>query len=634
MLGDSVRRLQADELDAEWDLLAIGSETAHDSELSSLIHRLTAALPPVGTGAKERVRGALFAEIAKAGGPNRLSRQPPAIEQVSARLPVAPPVPAPRWWSSPVAVLEALVACVLIAVLALGISEYRSNNTPQRSRQFPSILNGQSGQLTLRVYPETDLQPIAVMIFDVTIDPASTWFGPDEWPDGNPSSITVLVISGELYTDNMFSTDPITPGQTATAWSFLRNNNRTTPLVVRAAVVTPATQAFPESTRNTAITPITLVPVERPEGSTVRDVTLKSSTYTGSPGENLDQEITLDDDFVALESGAIRVESRGDQPIAIGRIGDSSTFSTPTMMLASGESAVLSAGDTATFAGTDRAPRFTFADSSPVSLLMVSTHTSPFQAAYVSTVAPSRSWTLPEGNDHATLILRELTIQPGANWNYDLAGLTLYRAITGSVTLEADGDQVPLSAGQTTSLLSTKGIGIANPGTTAAMLIQAIVVPGEDAAAAWGHPSAMIGSISLKRIAIATVDLPSGTYDGRLSWLDEAGTTQTRATRGVELFANRGFPLSIAPLSGDLSIRTVVDDGSNFDLSAGGYIELTPGLAQTLLPGGATLAQPNSVFTVSAQEGVDVLAYAITLTPILDPLGFPALAPASPVATP
>jgi hypothetical protein len=395
-----------------------------------------------------------------------------------------------------------------------------------------------------------------------------------------------------------------------------------------------ATQAFPEATRNTTITPIGQVPVERPESDTIRTISVHSSTYTGTPGKNLDQAITLDDDFIAIESGSMRVESRSDQPISIGRAGDIATVATPTAELASGESATLSASDTVTFAGANRAPRFTFVDSSPVSLLTVTVYTRPFLAAYVSTLPPSQSWTLPGGSDHATLILREITIQPGASWNYDLTGLTLYRAITGSVTLQADDDQVPLSAGQTMSLLSTKRIGISNQGTVAAVLVQAIVVPGEDVAAAWGPPSAMNGQFTLKRIAIATVDLSAGDYDVRLSWLDEAGTTQTRGTRGVELFANRGFPLSIAPLSGAVGIRTAVDDGSNSDLSAGGYTTLTPGLSQILLPGGAILAQPNSVFTVSAREGVDVLAYGITLTPILDSIGFPALSPASPVAAP
>lgn len=133
MLGDSFRRLQADELDADWDRLVRGEPSAGGDALSRITGRLDAMIPTASPGAAARARSQLFRDSAVALTSTRSRRRQSAALQ-SAPLNLPGTAPAKRWWSSPMVALEAVVACLIIAALALGISAYQSND-PRRSSQ-------------------------------------------------------------------------------------------------------------------------------------------------------------------------------------------------------------------------------------------------------------------------------------------------------------------------------------------------------------------------------------------------------------------------------------------------------------------------------------------------------------------
>lgn len=612
MLGDNVRRLQADELDADWDRLIRNDQATNTSDLSILVHHLAALIPPADLKARSRVHEQAFAGTYVNFEPRQSLDSPQAIEFAPSPLRALPSAPAKRWWSSPMAALEVLVACLVIAALALGISAYQSDDGAQQTQSEPRISGGQEMGMTLQVYPSVDIRPISLLIFDVTVDPASTWFGLDDLGTSGMLRVSVFVISGELYTENMATSGPIQAGRSTDAMSFLRNNDRETPLVVRVAIVALSTEQFPESTRNTSITPIAMVPIERPEGDTIHVLTIASGEFTGAAGENLDQLITLDDEFVAVESGSLRVEARGDVPIQIGRLGDASISATPAAELGSGESTALSAGDTVTFAGVDRAPRFTFIDSSPVSLLTVEAHTSPLQLAYVTTQPQSIQWSGPTGDGTIGIIVRELTFGARDSFYYDFSGVSFFRVVSGTIKVIADsGEPIILTPGQTYALIVNERLGLENISTGDAVVVQAEIFDGNDFEHAWGNSPSMSNMLR-KRLAIAEVTLPVQAMDISFSWIDSTNIDRGLAVKSTNLIVNTGDPLTLNTSTGGIGIQS----GNENDLESIVPYTFEPVTAETTMTlgtGDTLLAQGGSVFNFSAPEGANVFAYNITI---------------------
>lgn len=126
MLGDSFRRLQADELDADWDRLVAGAHYDNGT-LASIAGALSEGIAPERPGARSRVRRRLFAP-AQANAGQRATAPASSPIAPATYAPQPQQSPAKRWWSSPMVAFEVLAACLVIAALALGVSAYQAGN--------------------------------------------------------------------------------------------------------------------------------------------------------------------------------------------------------------------------------------------------------------------------------------------------------------------------------------------------------------------------------------------------------------------------------------------------------------------------------------------------------------------------
>ncbi|MGH2551153.1 MAG: hypothetical protein ACRDHN_17345, partial [Thermomicrobiales bacterium] len=135
MLGDSFRRLQADELDADWDRLVHGEPASSGEALSRITSKLEAMIPAANPGADLRVHRTLFRASAVDLTSTR-NRQKRSTQLQSAPLNLSGSAQAKRWWSSPMAAIEAVIACLVILALALGISAYQSNDSGPSGQSF------------------------------------------------------------------------------------------------------------------------------------------------------------------------------------------------------------------------------------------------------------------------------------------------------------------------------------------------------------------------------------------------------------------------------------------------------------------------------------------------------------------
>jgi hypothetical protein len=550
-----------------------------------------------------------------------------STELQSAPLNLHRTTPATRWWSSPMAVLEAIVACLIIAGLALGISVYQSNDNRQSSRSFtaaestpaPKKVSGAVGsQMSVNVYPAGVGYPLQVSVLDITVAPASTWFGLGDWEIANDATMSVLVLSGEMYTDQVIEGQPFASGETGSAARFIRNNDPERELVVLLMAVHPIKSAIPESTLNTTIVSIALMPVERPDADTMREIVLRFYRFTGSAGIPLDGPLSLDDDFLKVESGELLVAARGDVPIQVNRNGESTD-------LDAGESFELAAGDSVTFAGVDIAPQFTFVDNQLVSILTLSSNTLPLQRAYVTTQPQGVLWDGPTGDGTTGIILRELTFGPGEGLYYDFTGVAFYRVIAGTITVNSDSEPpILLTTGETYAAAVDERVELTNTGNINAVVIQAEVFAGADFERAWGNsPSG--NDVLRKRLGIAQVTLPVQPMNIDFSWIDETALEYGNTVKGAVLIANVGDQLNLQTSTDGVSVL----EGSSVSLesiSPDGFVPLDSGSIWALGAGDSLLAESNTVFDLIALPGMNVLAYSVTINPAVAPpeTGFPA----------
>jgi mannose-6-phosphate isomerase-like protein (cupin superfamily) len=502
------------------------------------------------------------------------------------------------------------------------------NQTPSS----PPPSGSQGGSITLNLYPAGAGYALQVSVLDITVAPASTWFGLGDWETQYESRVGVHVISGKLYTDDSTNPEPIAAGGNGFASSFIRNNDAEQPLVVRVVAIHRAGEPLPGSTNNTIIVPIASVPVERPEENTMRSIVMQSGTYMRPEGDHLDEMITLDEKFLAVESGTLLVQAQGSVSIQVTH-GSDNLGSGESTELHEGESAELDSGDSVTFVGVDVAPRFTFVDNNPVSILTLSSALFPLQRAYVDTLPQSMQWEGPDADGTAGIILRELTFSPGSSLSYDFTGVTFYRVIEGTITVDSDeGPPVLLTAGETYVLTVEDRLGLTNTGNVNVVVIQAEVFAGSDFERAWGTgPSS--GNVLRKRLGIAQVTLPVQPMNINFSWVDETNISNVYSVKGAALIANVGDGLNLTTVTDGVSMRNAYNvvpesiDPDRFNPIVGG----SSGAFET---GSLLLAEANSIFALAAPAGANILAYTVMISPISTPPaeGLPASQP--PLASP
>jgi hypothetical protein len=601
MPGASGRHSEADALDRAWDDLVRG-EGGTPSELGGIVRELGAAIPAPVSGARERVwrRLALTQPVARSAGRTKLR---------IALIPQPAQIASPRrWFSSPMLALEGIIACLLIVVLAFAITTYRSADAPQRTSQQP-IRGGQSDNVTLNLYPSADVRPVQVAVFEVTIDPASTWFGLDGSAVRQPIGMAATVLSGELYTDSQERLEPFRAGESSGPATFLRNNDPEKPLVVRLVLLQLTTDKALVSTRDTRVTPIFAAPVERPEAGVMREISVASGTYTGQPGQVFDHLTSLDGDAVRVISGSLEVEALGAIPATTGHAGESTAGG---QELSTGARVRLDAGDWVAFTGVDRAPKFRFVDRNPVTLLTVQSRNVPLQRAYVTTQPQQVVWTGVETQGDGGIILRQLTAQPDSLLQYDYTGLTFFRVISGSVTIQIDGD-VPLmlTAQETYSAAVSKQLWIKNSGNQEAVLIQGSVFAGSDVEGAWGLDPQSKGIVR-QRLAIVPMTIPAGRLDVSFGGLDGQSIEGSTGGAGVDLLVNMGAPISIQSQIGDVSIGA--NDEANIEsIEPDTLTRLANGTFAELGSGGILLATAGSAYSRSATSDTGVLAYTVSI---------------------
>jgi hypothetical protein len=141
MLGDSFHRLQADELDAEWDRLVTQGRCV-DTTLENIVYELNATITPANSGARSRIRRQLFAPRFAESQEMRPASSLSSLLKPVKRLPLPRRTAARRWWSSPIATLEIFAACLIISVLAFGISAYPQNNNRGSEHQLLTAAEG------------------------------------------------------------------------------------------------------------------------------------------------------------------------------------------------------------------------------------------------------------------------------------------------------------------------------------------------------------------------------------------------------------------------------------------------------------------------------------------------------------
>jgi hypothetical protein len=182
MLGDSFRRLQADELDAEWDRLVAGGRTT-DTSLSNIMHELSARIAPETSGARSRLRQQLFASLARTGVPRDTGISAPLSEPF-ARTPLPAQAPAKRWWSSPMAALEVLAACLVLMAMTLGVSLYQAGDNSDTTQQLRTASESTPATVptpSLAYFTESwnNARP-AMAAFDIEIGAGKAWMNLSE----------------------------------------------------------------------------------------------------------------------------------------------------------------------------------------------------------------------------------------------------------------------------------------------------------------------------------------------------------------------------------------------------------------------------------------------------------------------
>lgn len=190
-------------------------------------------------------------------------------------------------------------------------------------------------------------------------------------------------------------------------------------------------------------------------------------------------------------------------------------------------------------------------------------------AANANANGSSIDWTIPEGESYGGMILRSITLQPGAEWRYEFDGVAQFQSITGNVSVgfAADG-LTQLTPGQYAASAGSGGLVIQNTGTNAAIVLQAAMSIGTITPETFG--GVIPDGVTPVLIAGAQVSVAPGNitvHFGPLT-VEADSTTSTDSELGGSMFAVTDGRLSLTPVSGDIRlIRPVEGNTSAVDAS-------------------------------------------------------------------
>jgi hypothetical protein len=243
------------------------------------------------------------------------------------------------------------------------------------------------------------------------------------------------------------------------------------------------------------------------------------------------------------------------------------------------------------------------------------------------------------------VILRRVTLQPGASWNYRFAGTALHYVETGSVSVAlADSDQAtPVPAGSVATGEGNAASGdgllmLANTGDGAAVVTQALVYSGLGDDEAWGAATLLAGGeVTVQPLAYAPgLDLPD---TGELTLIRQnidgpgggGGTTLNGTAEVITLEQGR---LYLARTQGEVLIGRGTR-GATDGASSRAARELPPVLQETLVEtGDSVVALPGGGYDVRNPDEETAFITILSLGPSEPPVAAAGTPPTVPTGTP
>lgn len=264
--------------------------------------------------------------------------------------------------------------------------------------------------------------------------------------------------------------------------------------------------------------------------------------------------------FVAVNYGSMTVEAPVGSEIARGTVGGDIQSFAP----ASGYPITLDAGDTVT-ANTGSAIG---GQANHQGTEMVSSYVLTIRQESPEEVAQQQladgadiTWTIPAGsNGNAGMMMRTITLQPGAEWSYQFDGVVQYQNIAGNVSVGlGSGELTQLTTGQYISQSGSGELVIRNTGTTLATLLQASMMLGNLTPEDVG-PVPPDG-VTARLVAAGQVPVAAGAVEIHLATgsVSTGSTLSTESELGATLFAVTSGSVAFTPVSGDIDIVPRID---------------------------------------------------------------------------